>query len=322
MMAIELFLSVALAAGAAGAAVAPRSGIEAQVEREAAEKAEKAADWDAALLHYENIYDSTPTTQKERESLRKKFAELRPKAKPNEDPARAGVWKVKAYVFRSLDFRWRDASGKDRRAKHTYRDEEIQVIRQGMMGFQDLVWKHSSGNLRIVWDLTVLEKTLAKLDGRDAFWPGPGACMPHLTGLKPNEADSIMIFAKTGGNEKDHGDSIPLLLLGGMYPVLPGTQGATYIAFNWGEGACAHEPAGEPMLHEWLHAVQWTLEERQRYSKDLMFTPDGGRMEGQEGGDPCYRRKPSEPSWMGLYVHLMRDHVTRRMWRDLSLSGK
>jgi hypothetical protein len=109
------------------------------------------------------------------------------------------------------------------------------------------------------------------------------------------------------------------MLLGGMLPVLPHTKGAAYIGFNWSSGTCANEPDGEPMLHEWLHAAQWTLEHRQRYPAGLMFTSDGGRMEGEQGGDPCYRRKPSESSWMQFYAHLMREHATRRVWRELSL---
>ena len=53
--------------------------IDAKAEREAAAKAEQAGDWDAALLHYENVYDSTPCTPEEYVQLRRKFEELRPK---------------------------------------------------------------------------------------------------------------------------------------------------------------------------------------------------------------------------------------------------
>jgi hypothetical protein len=51
-----------------------------------------------------------------------------------------------------------------------------------------------------------------------------------------------------------------------------------------------------------------------------MFTSDGGRMDGEQGGDLCYRRQPAEKSWMRFYSHLMRSHVTRRMWRELSVT--
>jgi hypothetical protein len=73
------------------------------------------------------------------------------------------------------------------------------------------------------------------------------------------------------------------------------------------------------MLHEWLHSAQWALEDYQGYPPGLMFTSDGGKMEGEAGGDLCYRRNQSEASWMGFYEHLMRNHVTRRMWRELSI---
>ena len=58
------FVGVMTAAAAAPA-------VEAKAEREAAGKAEQAGDWDAALLHYETVYDSTPTTPEERVELRR-----------------------------------------------------------------------------------------------------------------------------------------------------------------------------------------------------------------------------------------------------------
>ncbi len=45
-------------------------------------------------------------------------------------------------------------------------------------------------------------------------------------------------------------------------------------------------------------------------------------MEGETGGDSCYRRKKTESSWMRFYEHLMRTHVTRRMWRELSITRR
>ncbi len=110
------------------------------------------------------------------------------------------------------------------------------------------------------------------------------------------------------------------MLLGGALGADETTCRATYIGFNWGSGAVENEPDGEPMMHEWLHSAQWALEDYQEYPRGLMFTSDGGRMENEEGGDPCYRRKKSEASWMGFYEHLMRSHVTRRMWRELSVT--
>ena len=72
--------------------------MDAQAERAAAVKAEQASDWDSALLHYENIYDSTPTTPEQRVELRHKFEELHPKVKPNTDPAKAGLYKILSLI--------------------------------------------------------------------------------------------------------------------------------------------------------------------------------------------------------------------------------
>ena len=287
-------------------------------ERLAAADAEKRQDWDVALQHYEDIYDSLPTDESQRGWLRGKFAELRPRVTPNSDPAKAGVWKIQVFVFRTLDFTWQDASGATRHASQRYSDEEIQQFRSDLRAFADRVWRYTAGNLRMDGVVQVIDEPLTRLDGTDAFWPGPDACMPHLSALQPGEVDTIMVFVKTSGDQEPS-DPIPLALLGGTLGVSPGTKNATYIGFNWGAGQCDNEPRGEAMLHEWLHSAQWALEDYQGYPPGLMVTSDGGRMEGEMGGDACYRRQPSESSWMNFYEHIMRDHATRRMSHELSV---
>ena len=93
-----------------------------------------------------------------------------------------------------------------------------------------------------------------------------------------------MVFVKAWSDpQKDKAsEGAPELLLGGALGALGEiTRHATYIGFNWGSGAVENEPDGEAMLHEWLHSVQWTLEDYQGYPRGLMFTFDGGRMEGE-----------------------------------------
>lgn len=317
MKSATLTTLLTLLCSAASAAVAPAAAI----EREAAAEAEQRQEWDAALRHYETIYDSTLTDAAGRGELREKFAELRLKAPPNKDAGKAGVWKVRAYAFRELDFRWADKDGKERQAQWKMRDDEIAFIRTALGAFADRVWEYTSGHLRIDWKLTVIDRPLTKLDGRDSFWPGPGACMPYLSGLKTNEASTIIVYAKVRGENGEPGDSVPMALLGGAFGVLNETKGATYIGFNTGGGMVKSEPKGEAELHEWLHSVQWTLEDCQGYPPGLMFTSDGGKREGEEGGDLCYRRTKEEPGWVGYYRHLMQTHVTRKMWRELSVTG-
>ncbi|MGQ9523197.1 MAG: hypothetical protein ACUVTZ_00010 [Armatimonadota bacterium] len=285
----------------------------------AAKEAESRQDWSTALLHYENAYDSAVTDNSTRAGLRAKFAELRPKVAPNTDRSKAGMWVVKAYAFRTLDFKWKDKDGKEHHAVYRFRDDEIQAIRTAMDAFAERVWRHSWGNLRIDWSLKVIEEPLTQLDGTDSFWPGPSSCMPYLDDLKPGEADSIFVYAKIRGDESEKGEEIPLSLLAGTMGVLRETKGATYIGFNSGGGWCL-EPSGEVQWHEWLHAAQWALEVHQAYPFGLMASPDDGRMEGEFGGDPCFRRKKDDPNWMSFYAHIMETHATRRMWRELSVT--
>lgn len=291
-------------------------------ELQAAQMAERHGDLETALLRYETLYDATATDDLMRAELRAQFARLRPQVAPNTDPQKAGTWKVRAFAFRELDFKWTDPQGANHHAQYRYREDEIQRLRRSLAGFADRVWKYTDGNLRIDWQLQVVERPLTRLDGEHSFWPGPEACLPHLTDLQGGDTDTIMVFAKVWGDasQGEVSADVPQMLLGGALGALGEfTKHATYIGFNWGSGAVENEPDGEPMLHEWLHSAQWALEDYQGYPRGLMFTSDGGKMAGEEGGDPCYRRQPGEPSWMGFYEHLMRDHVTRRMWRELTI---
>lgn len=294
------------------------------------ERLEKAELWNDALQVAETIYETTPTDAATRLFLRRKFDVLRPKVEPNRDPAKTGVWKVRAFVVRSLDFAWQEGDV-NRRAQYVYDDEEIERIRRGMTGFARFVEKFSDGWLRIEWTLEVVDKTATRLtsvDGR--YWAGPTEILPLLPEIPVDSTDTIMAFVKTGGTAPAdvQNDPIPLLLFGGAIGEwAPVTRGATYISFNWGTGAAANEPDGEPMLHEWLHSLQWALEDRQGYPRDLGGNPDGGRFIGEdrapEAADPCYRRDPAkDKSWIGLYEHILRCHNTRAMLRDAASRDK
>ncbi|MBR2004949.1 MAG: hypothetical protein IJ991_12320, partial [Thermoguttaceae bacterium] len=163
------------------------------------ERLEKAELWDDALQLAETIYETSPTDNATRLLLRNKFDVLRQKVAPNRDPAKAGVWKVRAFVVRSLDFSWQEGDVK-RRAQYVYDDEEIERIRRGMAGFAAFVEKFSDGWLRIEWTLEVVEKTateMANVDGR--YWAGPVGILPLLPEIPVNSTDTIMAFVKTGG---------------------------------------------------------------------------------------------------------------------------
>ncbi|MBR4753501.1 MAG: hypothetical protein IK077_17280 [Thermoguttaceae bacterium] len=305
--------------------------IETSIQTQTAQIAalEEAERWDDALLQYERLYESGALDPATRIQVRGKFAELRPKVAKNEDPSKANVWRVKAFVVKNLDFSWEE-NGERRRCRASYTQEEIDRIERGMNGFADFVQDFSDGWLRIDWTLEVVDATLTELTSIDgSYWVGPIETLKILPEIEENSAETIMVFVKTNEERQDTpNDRIPLFCFGGAIGVWdPHTRGATFISFHWETDSAINEPDGEPMTHEWLHSVQWALEERRGWSKGLAGDPDGGRFLNEErdleSADPCYRRNPDkEKSWIMFYKHILQTHTTREMLRDLSLEKK
>ena len=78
--------------------------------------------------------------------------------------------------------------------------------------------------------------------------------------------------------------------------------------------------SGEIELHEWLHQIGWMFNALHGYPRGTCPSSDGGRkVGGRWGGDPDYRLPVTAKTWMPYYIHIMQDHVTRRMWRTASL---
>lgn len=281
-----------------------------QVEAEyaLARGAEATGDWDGALLHYETIYDSMVVAQTERVELRRKFAELRPKVEPNTDPAKAGTYRVRVYVFRTLEMKG-ERDGKPFGILNTYTDEQIEALRRATAAFAQAVWEHTLGALRIDWDLVVVEQPLTKVDG----WPDPANCVPRFPDFVPGVFDCVMVYANTTDVE-------PWALWGGTFGSIPEVGGAAYIGFNDNDAGLSQDPSGEVQVHEWLHAAQWALEAIDGYPAGLMASSDcGGKCSGIDGV-ACWEKRPDDPpGWMALYHHLLDLHATRRMWRELSL---
>ncbi len=282
----------------------------------AAVQAEKAGDLAKALQLYEDILDSGRLDLKtfSRNALYAKLAELKEKVPANTDPDKAGVWKVRAYVIRQTDVRFKDAKGADRHAIYRFTPQEIEGIRKGMQGFADLVWDYTQGNLRINWNLTVIDEPLTRWDG----YPSPYAVMPLLKSFRRGEADSIFAYAKAAGAKGEESDKLDWICLAGTIGAIPETGLATWVGYNCGNGACT-TPDGEVQLHEWLHCVGMALGWVQAYDDQGLvdWTSDGGSFSESWG---IYQRPQGEQRWLPFYKHIMRSYVTRKMWRDLTIT--
>lgn len=286
---------------------------------------EDAQDWNGALSLYERLYETGELSESAKLEHRKKFELLRPKAPKNRTLANANVWRVRAFIVKELDFTWEE-NGETKRSKASYSQEEIDRILRCLKGFEYLVWDYSDGWIRIEWTCEVVEKTLTELTPiEDRFFVGPVETLKILPEIEKDSTETIMVFAKTRQeNATENDDVIPLYCFGAaMGRWDPITKGATYIAFHWEKDSVKNEPDGEAMLHEWLHSLQWALDEVQKYPMGLTGDPDGGRFIGEErddeNADPCYRRDPKkEKSWIGLYRHILQTHTTRNMLKKAS----
>lgn len=288
-------------------------------EFEAAQKAEQSGDFETALTHYENVFDSTRQPMKfpSRTMLHRKLGELKRKVAPNADPAKAGQWKVKAYSFRTTDVKWTDKDGKERHARFDFTDLQIENLKLEMTNFAAKVWDYSHGNLRIVWDMTVIDKPLTEWHG----WPDLGVCMPYFTDLQHGQADSVFVFAKAAGGKEDKPcDSLEWDLWGGTIGVTAETKGACYIGFNCGPDP-AQKSSGELELHEWTHAAEMAMRWAQAYEDGDVVDWFG------DGGDYCekwglWKRPSGDETWLDFYKTIFREWTTRKMWRELTVNGR
>ena len=237
-----LVLTVSLARAAAP--------LDAPAERAAAVKAEQSGDWDAALLHYENIYDSTLCTPEEYVQLRRKFEELQPKVKPNDDPAKAAVYHIRAFAFRTIHVGDR---------KNTYNDKQLQDFEKVGPAWASEVWKASQGQCRLDCKAMVIDKPLTKFGG----FPAPYDCIPYFDALQPGEADYVTAYILSSG--------FACSCWAGTYGSV--CKGAAYGGFNDGGdgGTCGN---AEVQIHEWIHGLEMTLKWHHLYPNAIFPNPD------------------------------------------------
>jgi len=289
--------------------------------RDKALAAEKAQDWPGALEAWERVIDRCAATEAQRVEARSRLKELRPKALRSTDPQKARPWKILVVIFRQLDFSWKDGE-KAIEVHKTISPDDEKKIRQSVEDFGKHVFHLSSGMLRVDADFAVVDEPLTKMEGtgKGPFCPAPHLIRPFTDPLlKGKQYDTVFSYVKFNG---DKGPDVPAPWIAATYGSLGEMGGAGYVDVAWHTNyPFLGEASGEMELHEWLHQIDWMFAHVLHYPDPVVPSSDSGRMEGDNrpGGDPEYARKKTETSWMGLYRHIMEDHITRQMWSEAAM---
>jgi len=282
-------------------------------------KEEGAGNLPAALTAWERVIDRSAATDDQLQEARAHIRGLRLKVPKNMDPTKANSWKVLVIIFRELDFSWADQEGKQVHVRKRFSAGDEKKIRTSIEAYGQHIFNLSSGMLRLEADFQVVDGPVTNLAGKGQgpFSPAPHLLFPLFKPLvKDKQYDTVFGYLKYNGDE---GPAVPAPFTAATYASIREVNGAGYIMVPWHTNyPYPGETDGEMELHEWLHQIDWMFTNFLQYPDNLVPSSDTGRMEGDNrpGGDPEYFRKQEETTWMGLYRHIMEDHITRQMWSE------
>jgi hypothetical protein len=317
-------IAIVLVACAGAARAQPADLLDPAQEYRLAYEAEKTGDLEAALQHYENLVDSCDIDVATRFAMVANVRRLRPlvPVDPKKEPG--NTWRCLVLVYRSIDFEWTDRGGTKHHVVTSMSDDDIAEVRRGMDAFAEHVLNYTSREMRIEYELRIVERTLTELAGDGRFWLGPRMAEEDMKDDAHAAYDSVFTYVRfqqdpKAGEEK--GDAVPAMFGGGTLGSDIGPKGCGYT--NIILTTRSLEPnhrQGEIELHEWLHQIDWMFHALYGYPRGACANPDGGRKDdGRWGGDPDYKLPSTATTWMPYYHHIMQDHTTRRMWRTASL---
>jgi len=284
-------------------------------------EAEKSGDLDAALLHWENLNDSCEIDTVSRFRAVDRIRALRPKVPVDPKKTPTNTWTCLVLVYRNIDFKWVDNEGNKQHVVTKMSDEDIAEVRRAMDNFAALVLKHTSREMSLTYEFKVIDRTVTDLaGGKERYWLAPDEAMKDAPDMEFAAYDSVFTYTKM--QQEDGSQTIPPMFGGGTYGADSGPRGCGYTTILlFARGLVPNSRNGVIELHEWLHQVDWMFVTMQNYPDEIVPNPDTGVMEGKFGGDPDYRHSPKAKNWLPFYVHIMEDHITRRMWRGASMNG-
>jgi hypothetical protein len=304
-------LALVLGAPRASALDEPEVVREVAAQRTLALGFEKKHDARAALSAWYRVIDSTRSSPADRLDAMGHVKILQLLVPPNRDPAKASVWRVKVLIFARTKFVFKDEEGKKQFADLSVPESDRAIMRRNVEGWKGLVFAHTRGELTLDYDFEVVDAPIVRFHGsaKDGFDPD----LPYdFDKLGRGTYDSVLAYVLV--------DGIPHNTLGLTPPAPPFKIGAhlSVITYCSGELDDGWGEAGETELHEWLHEMDHVFKQYQGWPA-IFPDPDDHRVEGEDGGDPCFRLAKDPPSYMPYYDHMMKLHATDRMWHGASL---
>jgi len=261
-----------------------------------------------ALDAYQRIVDSTNASQDELFYAIRQIARLNKVVPPNYDPELANPYYAIVYIFKFVNVKLSDG----RHVEYSLTEQEIQHIKNLFEDVSNRTFELTRGQIIMKYTFRIVDIPLTKVteEGPNKVnWPmGEDPAVKWMfNDFKNSEAKYFNHFMVWYPKS-------PLV------PAIPGGAGENHVGVAYYPSEWTDEFFIEVIIHEWLHSID-SMMVRIGYPDYLVPSPDGGRDEGYNGGDPQvdpdYRRPAGETTWYGYYRHIMQEHITPRMWRKL-----
>jgi hypothetical protein len=229
------------------------------------------------------------------------------------------TWRMTALVFTASDAGWRTPDGTRGRTRRAAGDAEIAGIVRQVEAVPPAVaaWSDGAAAVELV-GIRVVDRPIVSLSatGSRALWAGPGDVRPEIDGLRRAAVDSVVVVWPSDGH-------VPLCGWGCTIGPTRDAGGAGFssiVSDEWHQHARRPFPE-EGFVHEWLHQVEGTLQQRGFGPDDFPSLHDAEVLTscGPHDEPPfgqTYRRwhdrNPAGHSWQDWYADWMTGRVRRR----------
>jgi hypothetical protein len=260
-----------------------------------------------ALYHWERVLDCCDSSPESRLRARKALGRLRKAVPPETDPKKAAAWRVLGVVFGGVN--WNNETDPKQSARYRVGHATIQNVKKGYDAFCKRVAEVSRGTLRVEPKFHALEQDVRSLypysGNRVLMYPGD---YEKNKGPKPREGEFDLVIVYLISRDPLPWDSE--VLWAGRY------QGAAFVNLQIPDGtAQENAETGGREFGIFSQQVRDAFVERAGFARALF--PADPTEDDRAGQERCFdaNRKPAE------YVsHLLEDHTTSLMWRQVSIA--